>query len=105
MLVASTYGSETHIQSTEAESLWRFWLTTAKLSDPEVNRGPNKRNFRRMPPEDTPDHPRTRFWIPNGTTFTGYAFLAATITGIIASGSFVQMVRGETSAHRIVVLW
>ena len=54
MLVASTYGSETYIQSTEAESLWRFWLTTAKLSDPEVNRGPNKKKF---PQDATRGHP------------------------------------------------
>ena len=104
MLVIPTYGSETYIQSTEAQSLWKFWLTTAKLSDPELNKGPNRRKFPRLPPEGTPDHPRTRLWIQRGTSYAGYAFLAATVTGTIASGSFVQTVRGETSAHRIVVL-
>lgn len=104
MLVTPTYGSETYIQSTEAESRWKFWLTTAKLSDPEVNGKSNQRDFPGKPPAGTPDHPNTRFWVRRGTRFTGLAFLAATITGIISTGSFVPMVKGETSVHRVEVL-
>jgi hypothetical protein len=100
LLVTSTYGSDTYIQSTEAESRWRFWLTTAKLTDPEAT----GREFPGKPPAGTPDHPRTRFWFRRGTKFTGLAFLGATVTGIISTATFQNVVKGEIGWQNTQVL-
>lgn len=107
LLVTATYGSNTYIQSTEAQSRYRFWLSTAKLAgaeDGSLTLGARRREFPKKPPEGTPDDPQARSRVRGGTGAIGLAFLAATVTGITAAAAYKSVVRGEIDTHKNIVL-
>ncbi|EKM74651.1 hypothetical protein AGABI1DRAFT_116792 [Agaricus bisporus var. burnettii JB137-S8] len=102
LLTTPTYGSDTYVQSAEAGSRYRFWISSAKLNDAEESLKHKK--FPGMPPEGTSDHPRTRRWIRIGTVSLLYALIVATILGGTAAGNFENIVEGKYSAQTAMSL-
>lgn len=106
LLIVPTYGTDTYVQSTEAESRYRYWISAVKLTDAEGSwdHRAGQRRFPGKPPIGTLDQPRTRFWIRRGTNLIAFAFLAATITGIVGASTFERVVKGEIDAHQNMVV-
>ncbi|EAU91147.2 hypothetical protein CC1G_03315 [Coprinopsis cinerea okayama7 len=55
------------------------------------------------PQEGDPDYPRQRFWARRFTGFAGFAFLAATVPGIIAHSTYKKGFTSERHAQRTFV--
>ncbi|KAF9447952.1 hypothetical protein P691DRAFT_801514 [Macrolepiota fuliginosa MF-IS2] len=104
LLVAPTYGSDTYVQSTEAESRYRYWISTAKLDGAAAGDKEEQRDFPTKPPEGTPDAPRTRAWIRGLAGAVALAFLSAIVVGIIATSNLPNVVKGEANTDQNMVL-
>lgn len=102
LLVTPTYGRDTYVQSCEAGSRYKFWISSAKLDDKEENLSLDK--FPGMPPEGAPDLPHIRRRIRTILGLTVLVFAAATGMGGWAAGNFQNVVRGTTSAHTVLAL-
>lgn len=102
LLVTPTYGRETYIQSCEAGSRFKFWISSAKLNDNEEALIGDK--FPGMPPEGAPDLPHIRRRIRIFTGLVLLSFIAASVTGGTASGNFENVVHGKTSAQYVMAL-
>lgn len=83
LLVNPTYGSELYEESPAA-------ATKGGVMTP--------------PPEGTPDLKRTRFWVRRFTDICNLSFIAATVTGAIASSKFDKAMENQVTANSVAAL-
>jgi hypothetical protein len=56
------------------------------------------------PSENTPDHPRTRFWARRFSDFTNLAFLAASVPGGVINAQFENVIGDPAKSKRIMTI-
>jgi len=83
LLVNPTYGSELYEESPAA-------ATKGGVMTP--------------PPEGTPDLKKTRFWARRFTDVCNLSFIAATVTGAIASSKFDKAMENQVTANSVATL-
>jgi len=79
LLINATYGSERYSESPAASS---------------------KGGLLSPPPEGTPDLPKVRFWARRSMDLLGFAFLAATVPGIIANSHYSNVLDDQNQADK-----
>lgn len=103
LLVNPTFGSDTYAQSPGAESTHLSDNADAEA----VNEAPQLSgtgNFAGKPPDDTPDHPTTRFWARRFSDLTNLAFIAAIVPGILANSRYAGTFTDQSQANRTMNL-
>jgi hypothetical protein len=115
-LVNPTYGSEKYDEcpawgdekadrAEGADSVWKSSNRRLVLGVPVSRPRPHIEGaFPGQPPENTPDHPRTRFWARRFSDFTNLAFLAASVPGGVINAQFQTVIDDPDKSNRIMTI-
>jgi hypothetical protein len=115
-LVNPTYGSEKYDEcpawgdekadrAEGADSGWKSSNRRLVLGIPVSRPRPHIEGaFPGQPPENTPDHPRTRFWARRFSDFTNLAFLAASVPGGVINAQFQTVIDDPDKSNRIMTI-
>lgn len=100
LLVNPTYGSDMYSECAAA-----IPKGDPSLSSDVLHLAPRHLDdFPGQPPDETPDHPRQRFWARRFSDFMYLAFLGAIIPGVIANSRFSLAIDDEAAEDRTMTL-
>ncbi|KAF9462282.1 hypothetical protein BDZ94DRAFT_1261516 [Collybia nuda] len=100
LLVNPTYGSDRYGECSAAIPK----SDTSLSSDDSPLTRPHVGDFPGQPPDETPDHPRQRFWARRFSDFTNLSFLAAIVPGVIANSRFSSVIDDDDAAEHTTTL-